>query len=437
MRPQLQANLRTRDVLPAVVAFVLTACMPAAVAAHAEEPNSKSIFALEDGWVLRANVGIVQSTNARELICEESFLGGDNWLLGALGPNEFVTFGHTAVMRTEDGCRFEEILELERTPSDATVHVASGGAAFIMNGVGEANGLYLSTDRGQSFALAQPFDAASQTTGLRYIDGSTLLVSGYDRNNNGAGLAWTVEVATGATTPVELPDGITYPYVLAASSQSALILGRRGEQVVFWGPLNDLEQNEFVASTWPSAAVLSADGQTAWIAGTDGGRGVARGTLVGSTATWETLAAETTAACVEPVGDDLFICGVGRFDEFDVLRVDPLGAVLGVLDFREFQGVRSDCPADSEVGRVCPVVWRELAPYFGIDLPPLPDAGGDGDAGESDAGEPSAPNNGPPPGDVDDHSGCCRTAQSSPTSPLGLSICTLLAILGVAGRRRR
>lgn len=387
--------------------------------AHAEEPSSETIFALDDGWVLRANIGIVESSNPAEFICEEAFLGGDGWLLGVLGPREWVTFGESSVTRTEDGCDFTTVAELERRPADAAAHRPSGGAAFLMNGVGANSGLWVSTDRGRTFALIQSFDPATeQTTALRYVDADTIAVSGYSRaDRGGAGLLWTVDVATGAPTPIALPEGVTYPYLLAAANEHLALLGRLDAQVIFWGPVNDVAANQYVPTTWPTGAALSADGRTAWITGIAQGKGVARGSLDDTgVATWEVVATSNNAACAAPIGDDLYICGVGKQDGADILNVTGTDTVEKVLDFRDFRGTRSDCPVGSAVATVCPLVWRELAPYLGKDPDAvsdvgLPDSGGAPDGGDSpDAGAPS----GNLPTDT---TGCCATAGPPATGP--------------------
>ena len=411
---------------PTLLIAVLVACigMPATAFGHAEEPATKTIFARDDGWVARANVGIITSQRPDELICEEAFLGGDGWLLAAFGLNEFVTFGATTVMRTDDGCDFETVLEIERKPSDVATHVTSGSVAFVMNGT-ETDGVWVSSDRGRTFERMTPFDVdVVHTTALRFVDENTLVVSGYDRDQAGLGLMYAVDLTTQTASALDVPNGVTYPYLLdAAPSGHLLLLGRAGDQIVFWGPTEDVGQNEFVASTWPSGARLSEDGQTAWVSGVLNGNSVAVGTLdAGGVAQWSSIAEDNTAGCVEPVGEDVYFCGLARFDEFDILSVDSGGEVRGVLDFRDFAGVRSDCPDDTEVGTVCPLAWEQLAPYFGIELPD--DSDMEADSGTADAGVTDA---GPPPvlpQNADD--GCCATVPTAGEFPAILILVALV-----------
>lgn len=415
---------------PIVVISALAAAAPASVFAHAEPPASQTVYTAAGGWVLRANVGIVESSNPTELICEEAFLGGDGWMLGVFGPTEWLTFGENSVRRTLDGCDFDLVQATGRRPSDARVHPESGGAAFLLNGVGDgSDGLWVSTDRGASFRLIQTFDVDSeQTTGVRYLDAQTLVVSGYARQESGAGRAWLVDVASGEATPLQVPAMVTYPYVIGAAAGQVLLLGRRGEQVVFWGPPEDLGRAEVIAPTWPTWAELSPDGRVAYISGMADGRGITRGTLdEAGAATWEVLAPQVRSNCVQASGDDLYMCGIGQLDGFDLFGVASDGTLSGLLDFRDFVGARSDCPSGSDVATVCPLVWNELAPYFGQE-PVAADTGGSAPdvGGDTTSGADSG---GPTPRD---EGGGCATAGQRPVGHTGV----ILLLLGLMWRRR-
>lgn len=404
-----------------------------AASAHTEEPNAQTIFSVDDGYVLRANVGIVRSVAPDELICEEVFEGGYSWTLGVLGPEQWVTFGEGGVYRTDDGCDFEEVMPLDRRPTDGTAHAPSGGAAFVLNGDLADSGLYVSTDVGASFRRIQQFDAQTQqTTGVRYLDADTIIVSGYDRTDFGRALVWSVDVHTGAATPLTTPEGIAYPYVLDVQGGRVLLLARRGQQVVFWGTPEQLGASELVVDTWPTWAVLTDAGRGALLSGVVNARGVYVGELnEHDVATWQPFAADATANCVEPAGEDLLICGIGRIDGYDIARVTPDEQLETVLDFREFSGIRSDCPAGSDVPRICGPVWEQLAPYFG--LAPFPDVGTSlpdvGQPGPADVGaDVSAPAPSPDP-----EAGCC--AVMTPTKDSSPAL--WLALLLVVARRRR
>jgi hypothetical protein len=413
-----------------------------AAAAHAEEPNSQRIFGVGDdgAWILRANFGIVTSDHQDRLICEEAFLGGDGWQLARLGPTEWVTFGESSVQRTEDGCTYEEIMSLERTVSDATAH-PGGPVAFLRNGEADA-GLWLSTDRGQSFERVAGIDTEIyQLTGVRFMDADTLILSGYVRADAGAAMLWSIDVQDTSVTELTAPANITFPYVLDARAGHILLLGRRDAQTLFWGTPDQIDIAEVEVSTWPSGAVLSEDGLQAWVSGPDQGRGVLAGTLDGEEATWETLAGDQTASCVAQLDDGIYICTLNRFDEFDVMRINPDGSVDGVLDFRNFAGVRDDCPAGSDVDEVCPLVWDELAPYFGLSAG---DAGPGGDVSTADAGPDAGelPDTAMPAADsgpADDEVGgsaCCSTIHDRPERARFPLLLGMLLALVVVGRVR-
>lgn len=421
--------------------FCLLFGWSAHAAAHAEEPNAQRVFPVGDGtWVLRANFGIVMSEQSDQLICEEAYLGGDGWQLGVLGPTEWVTFGESSVQRTEDGCTFDKIMDLDRKVSDATAH-PDGPVAFLRNGEGDA-GLWLSTDRGQNFGRVAGIDTeVYQLTGVRFLDGETLILTGYVRAEAGAAKVWSIAVADETVTELTPPADITFPYVLDARGGHIALLGRRESQTVFWGTPDEMDIAEVEVSTWPSGAILSEDGSKMWISGPDQGKGVLAGTLDGAEATWETLVPENTATCVSRVDGQTYICSLNRFDEFDVMRLTPDGMAEGVLDFREFLGVRDDCPAESDVEEVCPLVWDELAPYFGIsvgDAGMTADAGSTADAGDVgdtiDTGEDDGMEMSE--AGTDEPGGCCSTIHERPGEarfPLWLGV--LVAGAAVVVRR--
>jgi hypothetical protein len=408
--------------------------------AHAEEPNAQRVFPVGDGaWVLRANFGAVRSEQTDRLICEEAFLGGDGWQLAVLGPTEWVTFGESTVQRTEDGCTFDEVMSLDRKVSDAAAH-PDGAVAFLRNGETDA-GLYLSTDRGQSFERVPGIDTEIyQLTGVRFIDGDTLILTGYIRAEAGAAMVWSVSVADAGVSELTPPADVTFPYVLDARGGHIALLGRRENQTVFWGTPDQMDVAEVEVASWPTGAVLSEDGSQLWISGPEMGQGVLAGTLDAGEATWETLAADMTASCVARLDDGIYICTLNRFDEYDLMRLTDDGAVEGVLDFRNFVGVRDDCPEGSDVAEVCPLVWDELAPYFGIfEGGDAADAGNaDTDAGNPDDGNTdtgSAQDAAPPT--TTDPGGCCSTIHERPErqARLPLLLGVFLACAAMVVRR--
>lgn len=435
---------------------------------HAEEPNAQTVFAVESGWVLRANFGIVSSQDPNRFVCEEAYLGGDGWLLSVLGPTEWVTFGENSVHRTTDGCQFEQVATLPIRPNDAASDPDTGYVAYLINGP-ESPGLYLSTDRGQTFSLYEGLDPSRhQLTSVRFLDGDTMVVGGYLRSGAvttepdmgthdagadagldaglddsevaGASRLWLVEVETGAITPLTAPAGTTYAYVQAARSGQVLLLARRGGQVLFWGPPEDLSATELEIASWPTGATLSDDGRKAWISGTNNARGVLAGILGADGAQWETIAGDTIANCVARDGDDLLVCGEVGTNGSNIARISPDGAISSELDFRGFLGARDQCPCNSTAAGICPTVWKEIDVYFQplanesvaaicIDDETGSDAGSvTSDSGNESNNEPDSDS--PPPS-----SGCCATSHSDGST--GTALAAALLLLMLTGRRQR
>ncbi len=404
---------------------------PSIVMAHAEEPNARSVFAVgEEQFVVRANFGVLTSDAPQSFVCEEAFLGGDGWLLGALGPTEWVTFGQTSVQRTTDGCSFEKVRDLPQRPSDAHAHRTSGVLAYTMNGDEDA-GVWFSTDRGATFSRVEGIAGAmNELTGVRVMSADTIIVSGYEREMEGGARAWAVTTADGSSTSLPLPDGLTFPYVMSARAGRLALLARSEGQKLFWGSIEDFGAAQPLSLTsYPTGAIMAEDGQTLWIGGTDGGKAITRGTIVDDTVTWEEIAPDAVASCIGGDEDDLYLCGLGRLDGADLFRLDGDSA-SPVLDFQTVEGPR-DCPDGTDVGDVCPVVWNEIAVYFDKAPPASPDAGPD--AGSPPDGGADVDGAGPD-GGPEASGGCCASAaHPTPAAPLGVLL--LLVAFTVVRRR--
>lgn len=384
--------------------------------AHAEEPNAQTLFGTPGGWVLRANFGAVESGDPNRLVCEEAYLGGEGWLLAVLGQTEWVTMGESTIQRTMDGCDFERVRDVPTKPTDAASDQESGNVAFVLNHEVDA-GLWLSTDRGASFEQVDGLDAdMNQMTGVRFLDANTVIVTGYGLGQSGAPVMWSVDVNTKTPTALNLPADTTYPYVLAAGGGQVVMLARRDSQMLFWGPPDDLDAVEYELTSWPTGASLSTAGDTVWVSGPESGKGILVGVRDGTDVTWETHAADLVANCVERFEETTYICSLNRLHDFDLFELAADGTTTGVVSFLDFAGAR-ECPAATEVGDVCGLVWKQIGSYFGVDTGYVPDMGnGDPiDAGMAmDTGQAPGPHGGDgaaPQGPQRD-TGCCTTVGS-------------------------
>ena len=408
-----------------IVVFLL---LPSPLFAHAEEPSAEQFLGALS--ITKANFGLV--SNAFEgMVCEEAFVGGDSWKLAALGENEWVVIGENNIQRTTDGCEFEPIKDttdliipgLEASPDRTTV-------AYIAN-AGLEEGIWFSTDRGVTFDRLNIDTTAFQLTALRFVDDTTLIVSGYEPDQDGDGFLLQIDITNGTSQNLTIPVGIKFPYVLDANPMGIVWLGRAETLTVYWGDLADTSVRSYIPRTWPTAATLTADGQTVWVSGVENGQGIARGDM---TNTWDVILAEQVASCISEYDGAIYFCGLERRDGADVFQIVDDTTIEPVVRFTDLRGSRSDCPPESDVGTVCPLVWNEVASYFGQEPNVTPDMGtGAPDVGSTtnDSGSISDASDETPPSSGD--KGCCATATPTPTWQYGF----LFACVVLARSRRR
>lgn len=417
--------------LTAIAALFFALALSSTAFGHGEEPISQRLYSVENGWILKGNFGIT-SSNFEGFVCEEAFLGGDKFVVIPLSSTRWVTFGETSVHVTDDGCTFDRTHQLTQAPADADG--AGTNAIFLSNDV-ESEGIWLSEDSGESWAKIDYDITDIQLTGVRFAGPNRAIVSGYDRANSGDGVMLEVALEAGvAVNPITIPDGLKYPYILDAKGEELVWLGRGETQNIFWGPLETPDQDTFEITTWPAGAALAEDAQTLWLAGLEEGKGLTIGTRGDSETIWETVAMETTAACVGRHEGETYLCSMRRFDDADLMKVGEDGSLEPLLDYRDLRGARTDCSAESNVGDVCPLVWVEVEKALRL-------AGSDAGTSSDDVGT-NEPDMGESPSDMgleaeptatggSSDSGCA-TASSGST---GLVV--ILGLLLAASFRRR
>lgn len=404
----------------ALLSFLGAALCAPEIWAHADEPLAEEIVVLSDTVVVKTNFGVLGS-HFDGFVCEEAFLGGESFEVEVLGPDEWVAIGENGIWVTRDGCNFDKVGDVSVAPTDAAVDLESGLVAFALNSPNDG-GIWLSDDRGATWTRILE-RADFQWTGVRFASAEKVIVSAYDRLNAGAAHLMEITVADGALLdrPIE---GLSYPYLLDASGDTILWLGRSETQNVYFGSMFDPTLNIRPITSWPTDARIISDTKVV-VAGMLQQRGLAEGELVDGAFVWNDLAATTTALCVTPDADSYLVCAQSRFDEADVMRVS--GAELSSeFLFTDLQGPR-ECPVGSEVQVTCPVVWRELSRTLGQDpnIEPGADAGADAgmDFGQ-DMDDPSTvPIISAPSKD--------ETCSSAGGTPI------LLSLLGLLGMRRK
>lgn len=468
----------TTLVLGAVAALVLL--WPAWALGHGSLPLNRRVVALpavepsgaaEPAWVLVTNFGVVTSRAPTRYVCEEAFGGSESFLLEVLGIDEWVVFTPQAVLRTQDGCRYDTVMPLSRRPAASAALVASREVAFADNTEAGAR-VWISSDAGQSFEareMGTPGDPATslRITGLGFVGAGQLLVSGYHTSETRRGEARLLVLDTSAAgglrelalahDPGAPETTLTYPFLLAARDGHFLWHARfEGSNRLFWGTPESPGLYARAMRTWPSGAALGAGGTMAWLTGfeaTPAGHtaghvgGVARGELRDAGVVWEVVSDPHGGACVDVGAGQTLVCGRGAVEGYELARwpADVAANVPpeGLAGFVDMEGPREDCPADSPVSTVCRQLWPSLAATMGIDVPDgaVADAG-PGDEGqvtdasstdaEADETRPAAPaaNGG---GD-----GCHLTGeQSQAAPPWGLVQWAALALVPLLLRRLR
>lgn len=402
---------------------ILVFWFPAQLFAHAEEPAAKSIFKTESGLLIQANFGVI-SDSIDGYVCEEAFIGGDAWKIGVFSDTEWLVYGSDNIKRTEDGCTFETIKDVDSIVGDIRISPDQKTVVYFANG-GSEPGIWFSKDRGRTFTIID-FDVAGlQLTRARFENDSTLLVSGYDTTKEGQGFLLSISTQTLEPEQLTIQDGVTFPYLLDANENGIIWLGRLDErQTIFVGSKENTDEVRYIPSTWPIGAALSLDGQTIYVGGVNDGAGIAVGER--ETGEFKTIVEDNIIDCLDRIGEKIYTCGLERRDGFDVFELEN-ETLKGITQFTNIDGPRSDCNEESPVTVVCPIVWKEAAQYFGKEPPitPTPDVEGSNDMGmdANSSAEPSEP--------IDDGGCSC-----SSTNPSTFSAFLLFALFFLRKRKR-
>ncbi len=415
----------------AVLTMVLL--FPAAAWAHGSTPLATDVMGVGDSqWVLQTNFGLITSDAPHHYVCEEAFAGGEDFQVGVLGLHEWLLFNHDNIIYTADGCNFETRQDLPRKPAGVAVSDDHSRAAYLLNVTADPSqsGVWWTDDAAESVQRVD-FDASSlHLSRAVFLDDARLLVSGYSSADadRGAARLVIVNLDDGTTTDLGGTDGLKYPYVFDAASDWIVWLARDGDaQKIYWGPTDDAARYSTEVASWPSGAVLAADGQTVWISGA---LDQAHGVVVGDTSAdpvFSTTLDDHSAMCVGLIGQDHYLCARRDREGHDLSSVGADGGVEPVVNFADLQGPRSDCPADSQTVTTCATVWPELAEALDIEIGPQAgsDAGSDaGDAGTPATDKVQATNDG----------GCSATGGGV---PVGWLVCVGTMALAMQVSRRR
>lgn len=372
-------------------ALLAVLCTAAAAFAHGAEPQAQTIVPAGDaGFIVGTTFGAVVTADDGQSfrwVCEEAIGLSQNeraaWLVSPAGTWFAGAFSGLYVSR-DRGCSFAPHAAFTATGVSAVA--GQGGAIYVASGrYGVTNGVWRSTDDGVTFSPTPAQDAATFFSsvvlapsrpqrvyvGAWYFDpaASKLLVS-----DDGAASFSTVDLsgalpAAGPFTVLAVHPA--KPEVLLAA------LSSNASPVRHWLVRSaDAGQTFQVVQELPEPATQAAfsdDGATAWIA--------AGATLYESTDEGASIAAlpsPTQQACVAVAPARRWVCGAMDDDGFAVASGPQPGPLTPWLTWEKIGGV-ADCPAGSAVRTTCDPFYPVLRAELG--LPPL----------EADPPTPTAP----------------------------------------------
>ena len=374
-------------------AMMLCYLTPAALLAHGGDPVPRDVHVLEDGsWLMVTSFGVIASDAPRHYVCEEAFLGSDDFFVLPRSTTTWTTISENRIAVTQDGgCNFEvRSGRLEGTPIAAATSPDRVVQAFVL---GEK--LHWSEDlwetRGE--VVIEPMEQV-QWTGMRFGSQDTVFVVGYSRQEETRGSARLVELDLSPLRRGEAEPGIvrhtnvsdaTYPYLFdVGAGKLAGIANVGGSLSLLWnGPEQWLDGRAELGG-WPVDVAASPDGQRIAAAG---GRATGEAVvywydnaqgLLGEQVVQE----DEPSACVawSADGERLLHCGRASsqavsLGSYPISREfadqgERIGEQDVLVAFDELEGPReAACDASqSEAVKTCKIVWPELARALRIDL---------------------------------------------------------------------
>ncbi len=353
-------TLGSLAVAATIVAFV------SAASAHEGPPIAEDLQVWQEGgetrWVFQTNFGVMTSEAPRRYVCEEAFEGGVRFHVAALDTDTWVAFTGNAIMRTDDGCRFEKVRDLSSGVVDVAVRRESEEVAYLMNGP-EAYGIWSSSDAGESFEKLSIDRPDLEINAISFVDEGRLAVSAFV-----SGSAEGVEQGEGRIFTTDAPgearvlDGYAYPTLLAARGDQILWQGRLGdEQHVVWGTLDAPVDATRAVEGIPRTGAIDLEGNEVWAGRIDGdGRGLLHGVGGETGVAWEVVDEDHTATCLATSGGEVYVCSRRGREGYDLERRESGEGAEMAVDFQHLEGPRASCPEDSSVAQTCPGVWGSL-----------------------------------------------------------------------------
>ncbi len=432
-----------------ITACVYTVLMGVSVGAyaHGTNPAPRDVQVLGDGqWLLVTTFGVITSEQPDRYVCEEAFLGSEDFLVLGKSTQQWSAFSRDHVIVTTDGgCSFQVKMELEQVP-DAVAMSSGGHQAMLYDGK-----LFWSDDLWES---EHHHDLASlgdiQWTGLRFMDESTVYLAGYSREEASRGDARLFHFDISGLGDAAQQDvmGAKYPYIFgAAGGELAGIASVEGELSLLWGEPSQWLASRQALDAWPVDGSLSPDGASlAMSAASADGEVV----VYGKDGESVVSVAGESSSCVAWSDDagELLQCASNASQPFALARVSEREVQDVLVDFNQIKGPVTGCAQQTAATKTCALVWPDLARTLRIDVQeePLmdmgqsdedmsPDAGGVSDDMGGGFYEENEPDMGSSQGG-DDTSGC-NSSGLSQNNDSGFGWGVMMVFLALCGVRIR
>lgn len=386
--------------------LVLLCCTSnATVFAHGGEPLPREVIDVGQGqWLLKTNFGLIRSQDPTRFICEESFLGGDDFLISAIGPDQWVIATDSNMVRTDDGCTFKVGMVLDEVPKSLIVSPNRQTVVFVTNDETLLAPFWYSEDAGKSYqSLSVGIDDVFWT-GARFASTKDVVLSGYSSadQDKGAAIFARVDIQAKTVTQLDVSAMLRYPYIFAGAGGFVAGIASdvaSGDLVLFYDQPNKLGTVVESLDVWPTDIGLSADGLKIWVGQSVSATGARYGQRQADDVQWSVIMDGYQLLCVHAIDDVIFAC-TDRDEWAGDLVTLADNQPMTKVSFKQLVGARHDCPAQSEVRKTCPLVWTEVAKQLRI---PIVDMGQEIDMGSSDMDDPmdQSPDMSAPPSQTD------------------------------------
>lgn len=439
-----------RRVSPATLALALALGQAATARAHGGLPATTSIAPRAGDAAdiaLGTNFGILLSRDGGKVwkhVCEEAmgYLNNIRPALAWLSDGTILAAAFDVLAVSKDGgCTWSSHPFFAiRGASDLAVDPANDRRLFATSQrFGAENGVFRSTDGGQTFAAtnAGATDLFFTTVRIAPSEPRRIYAGAYRdrpvrgvlyRSDDGGDVFSSHELAVDSeggffVLAVDPSDADVLFVVADSGLESSLYRSDDGGATL---------RHVLLTTDVLRGATVSPDGKTVLVAGN--GR-VFKSTDAGFS--FVELARPQGNACVARIGDEIWACGYTRIDGWALARSADYGDTWqGIFAMEDIAGV-IDCPAGTPVHDTCLDIWPLVEAIIARPRADGGAAASDASQG-SDAGAPTDAAGGSAGASAAGGSGCgCRAGGRAAAAPLGVVLPVSICLLALRRRGRR